>query len=30
LQSPFGQPPDEWQRPFVLFEILCSRDAQVP
>jgi hypothetical protein len=30
LQSPFGQPSDEWQRPFVLFEIICARDAQVP
>jgi len=30
LGGPFGLPPDEWNRPFVLFEILAARDAQAP
>src|SRR5262245_12233494 len=25
LQPPFGQPSDEWQRPFVLFEARCGK-----
>src|SRR5262245_1112839 len=27
LQSPFSQPQDEWQRPFILFECRCARNA---
>src|SRR5262245_20410728 len=26
LEGPFALPPDEWQRPIVLFEILCQKD----
>jgi hypothetical protein len=25
LQSPFSLPEDEWQRPFVVFNVLCRR-----
>jgi hypothetical protein len=27
MQSPFGQPADEWNRPFVVFEVRCARHA---
>jgi hypothetical protein len=30
LQSPFALPSDEWQRPSILFEIICARDGQAP
>lgn len=30
LQSPHALPADEWDRPSILFEILCARDAQAP
>lgn len=30
MQSPYGVPQDEWNRPYVVFEILCVRDGQVP
>ena len=28
LEGPFGMPPDEWSRPFIVFEVMCARDAQ--
>jgi len=30
MQSPYGVPPDEWNRPFLVFEVWVKRDAQVP
>lgn len=30
LSSPRSLPADEWNRPTVLFEILCYRDGQAP
>ena|SRR5262245_21148168 len=28
LNGPFGMPQDEWNRPFIVVEVLCARDAQ--
>lgn len=30
LSSPHALPSDEWNRPAILFEIVCARDGQAP